>query len=61
MQELGGVMTKALNQIENDLKKHSGKKYLNGADHMTALDVFVYPHLIRLLWFKDSVFKALYK
>ena len=53
-------MSKALNMIETDLKKHS-MKFLNGASHMTALDVFVYPHLIRLLWFKDSVFKKLYK
>ena len=60
MEELGGVMSKALILIENDLKKHENK-YLNGSNHMTALDVFVYPHLIRLLWFKDSVFKSLYE
>ena len=46
--------------VEEDLEK-SGARFLNGSDKMTALDVLVYPHLIRNTWMKDSVYSQIYK
>ncbi len=46
-------------EIEKDLST-SKALYLNGSDKLTALDVLVYPHLIRNLWFKDTVYSSIF-
>lgn len=45
--------------VEEDLKK-SGDKFLNGSDRLTALDILVYPHMIRNIWFKDTVYGSIF-
>ena len=60
MEDLQGEIEDIMKVIEEDLKS-SGAPFLNGSDRMTALDVLVYPHLIRNIWMKDSVYSSVYK
>lgn len=50
-QEKADKLHKELKKLDDALE---GKKFLSG-DSISYLDVLVYPHLERVLWFEDSV------
>ena len=50
-------LQKEIKKIEDVLA--DGRKYLSG-DKFTFLDIFVFPHLERVLWFDGSVLQEAY-
>ena len=54
-----GINEERAEKFHKELKKLNdeleGKKFLTG-DNISYLDIMVYPHLERVLWFEDSVF-----